>query len=104
MATGTIPTTNATYVSASSATAEQIKKATVAIAYYKTSDNTTMSTVALIPEQSTKGLSAVWNGQRWFYSFVSIWWSKANGTISLKDSYTERPNATVSLVGYFLIF
>lgn len=108
MATGNIPMAmGATYLSATSSASiltSLLKKATVVIAIYKTSDSVFLTSLPLLANVNTKGSSSVWNGSRWFVTAVTIFWSKTNGTVSLEESYTERSGATVSIVGYYLIF
>lgn len=108
MATGNIPMPmGATYLSATSSASIRtslLKKATVVIVIYQTSDSVFLSSLPLLANVNTKGSCSIWNGSRWFVTSVVILWSKTNGTVSLEDSYTERSGATVSIVGYYLIF
>ena len=101
-----MPVSSATYMSP--ATPESVrqsllKRAKIVIALYQTSDATTVSTVALVDNVAVRSSCAIWNGARFYTTTVTITWSKANGTVTLVGSYTER-DATVSIVGYHLIF
>jgi hypothetical protein len=83
-------------------TVDQLKNAKAIIVHYRVSDNTAKSTLALIPNEKTTGLTATWNGVSFFFSIINILWSKTDGTITITTSYSERPDTTISLIGYDL--